>query len=455
MSSTAMAKKAKKAAGKKGGGRAAVGEAGPVDAAGAPPSRGADECVALAESLVEECRPQEASLLYEEALMARPADPAIMDALGALLYEMGDEARARDLFQASAKVSPAGGHSKWLHLAQLAEGPTAVEAFRRGIALLEAKVAGTADPAEAAVLRRELSNAYCGVADVYLTDLCDEAEAEGVSEASAGSAVKVDPSNPEAYAVAASVRLSQSRPADAAALLKKACEALSALEEQHAAAQDEEDETTVSAAAASAAAAASSSSSSSSSAASHPAAPFPLPTYSARLSLARMCLEVELNDEAGELLDTLLGEDDTDMEVWFLAAEAKYHSGELDDASELVATAHAMVSAAMSAMEAAGRGRKGTVPKASAAASAAAAAAPVPFTQGAMESLLDTSVAELRGQLEQFSKLGSVIGAAIAAEVRSGAGAGAGGSSAKGGMGDEDEDEEEDEEDGDAGMGGR
>ena len=74
-----------------------------------------------------------------------------------------------------------------------------------------------------------------------MTDLCDEPEAEAVADASAAAARAADESNPDAYALSASVRLSQSRPAEAAPLLHRACELLAALFRAADGGGDEED----------------------------------------------------------------------------------------------------------------------------------------------------------------------------------------------------------------------
>lgn len=96
----------------------------------------------------------------------------------------------------STEVAPGAGASKWLYLGQLRNGSAAAEAYRRGIAILEAELrsSGTDNVRGAApakprapqharadvacvaqqrrgVARRQLSSALCSVAELYMTDL--------------------------------------------------------------------------------------------------------------------------------------------------------------------------------------------------------------------------------------------------------------------------------------------
>ena len=52
---------------------------------------------------------------------------------------------------------------------------------------------------ERAGLARQVSTAHCSVAELFMTDLCDEEEAEEVCKTSIMKAIEVDPSNPETY----------------------------------------------------------------------------------------------------------------------------------------------------------------------------------------------------------------------------------------------------------------
>ena len=107
--------------------------------------------------------------------------------------------------------------------------------------------------------RRQLCAAYCSIAELYLTDLCDEPDAETSCEDALKSAlvldeissdvysnavstgigeddIQLEPPPPEALQTMANLRLSQSRPAEALEFILKTydrmkvgCEAMSAL----------------------------------------------------------------------------------------------------------------------------------------------------------------------------------------------------------------------------------
>jgi hypothetical protein len=71
-------------------------------------------------------------------------------------------------------------------------------------------------------------------------------------------------------------------------------------------------------------------------------------------------MEVELYTDAGHLLNVLLGEDDTNMEIWFMAGEAALLGGDAAHAVDLLRTADAMLGAALSVQgrKGGGRGRR-------------------------------------------------------------------------------------------------
>ena len=431
--------KAKKARGKKG---RAAGRGG---AGGASSSSRLEEVFSMASSYLDQCNPSAAALLFEEALATRPDEPRLLDALGEALVELGERERARALFARSASVSPGGGHGKWLQLGALSEGAEAVQHFRRGIALLAARLApessfpssssssssSSSAASPEALLRLELSNAHCSVAEIYMTDLCDEEEAEREADASAAQALAADLGNPEAHSLTASVRLSQQRPAEAIPHLRRACEIMELLfrrlDEDPGDGEEEGGEGAAGAgsegAGASSAAGMSGAMEVSSGggggadavAAAAAATAAAVPSLASRLSTAKMCMEVELWPEAADVLDRMLAEDDTDMEVWFLLGESLLHSGEVDAALETVETAAAMVAAAIAAQHGKAGGRSGVGAGAGAgsaalaAAAAAARTAAVDFSREAIQALLSTPPKELAAQATQFESLRAAI----------------------------------------------
>ena len=232
----------------------------------------------------------------------------------------------------------------WLYLGQLSSEQEALTAVRKGIEELEACVRllenkcqekqadmETEDgpsPQEALQeTRRQLSNAFCTVAELFLTDLCFEENAEQQCEAAVMAAMKIEQDGEplvDSLQTMASLRLSQGRGEEAAnhmlqvySKMKPGCEALSALvglkkddsEEGHAQAVEL---TNVDAA-------------------------NNLPNFDFRCQSAKLLMEcatvlkaaqgsestvaekaTECSDAAVQVLASLLAEDDEVIEVWYL-----------------------------------------------------------------------------------------------------------------------------------------
>ena len=57
-----------------------------------------------------------------------------------------------------------------------------------------------------------------------------------------------------------------------------------------------------------------------------------LPPYGSRVTCAKILLEIEQYQEASEVFEQVLREDDSDMELWYLTAEAYAGAGDLGTA---------------------------------------------------------------------------------------------------------------------------
>ena len=176
--------------------------------------------------------------------------------------------------------SVGGGPEKFLWLAQLSEdgGQDSVKWFERGAQSLRGQIQVLADmPArtaeqEAALeeRKRKLAGTLCGVAEVYMTDLSWEADAEQRCEALVTEATLVAPALAETWQTVANVRISQQRMDDAKAALSRSMEIWRDLPPQHP----------------------------------------DVPDFPTRISLARLLLEAEMRPESMEVLERLVGDDD-------------------------------------------------------------------------------------------------------------------------------------------------
>jgi tetratricopeptide (TPR) repeat protein len=251
------------------------------------------------------------SLVEVDSEDALPA----LNLLGEIHVELGDIAAAREYFLMAVNIDSegevsedlGGGAEKFLWLAQLSEdgGEDSVGWFERGATTLRwqiqqllethSKKGGAASAAASAELesileekRRKLATALCGVVEVYMTDLSWEEDAEQKCEALVTEATMVAPGFADPWQTLASVRISQIRLEDARAALTRSLDLWKDLSPEDSA----------------------------------------VPDFPTRVSLARLLMEAEMEDEAIEVLERLVGEDDSAVEVWYLGGWGLYILGE-------------------------------------------------------------------------------------------------------------------------------
>lgn len=233
----------------------------------------------------------------------------VLNLLGEVHVELGDIDSARQYFMQAAGIDEdgevseeiGGGAEKFLWLAQLSEegGEDSVGWYEKGAvslksqigALLEKMEKNKLDDAGLATLeekRRKLAVALCGVIEVYMTDLSWEEDAEQKCEALVTEATMVAPNYPEPWQTLANVRISQTRMEDAQAALKRSLDLW----------KDLPPENDV------------------------------VPDFPTKVSLARLLMEADMDTEALEVLERLVGEDDTSVEVWYLGGWGLYIMGE-------------------------------------------------------------------------------------------------------------------------------
>lgn len=269
------------------------------------PQESPEELYALAIASLETSQPEEA-LQYAQKLLSvvQPTDaptqrslPAL-NLLGEINVELGEIDAAREYFTRAVAADPdctvpeelGGGAEKFLWLAQLCEqgGAESVSWFEKGAAVLKKEIAQLEDPSSRrdqeereALLeekRGKLANALCGVVEVYMTDLSWEEDAEQRCEALVTEALMVAPEKPEILQTLASVRLSQMKIEDAQSALRRSISLWSDL--------DPEDPD--------------------------------VPDFPLRISLSRLLMEAEMEEEAMEVLERLALEDDQSVEACYL-----------------------------------------------------------------------------------------------------------------------------------------
>jgi len=220
----------------------------------------------------------------QPTLAALPA----LNLLGEISIELGDALIAREYFELAAELDPdgaipeslGGGAEKFMWLAQLSEdgGHDSVTWFEKGADALRRDISRLGSSADTQEKSNRLAAALCATAEVFMTDLSWEADAEARCEALVSEAVLVAPDDPPTLQTLASVRLSQDRREDAQKHLTHSLSIWRSLEPEDPA----------------------------------------VPDFPTRISLTRLLMEAEMEDEALEVLERLVGEDDSSVEAWYL-----------------------------------------------------------------------------------------------------------------------------------------
>jgi tetratricopeptide (TPR) repeat protein len=231
---------------------------------------------------------------------------AIVTLLGEIAVEMGEVEEARTWFLRAVDVESnikaangdGGGAEKFLWLAQLSEegGQDSVQWFERGAAvlrrevtLLEEKSKGlSAAPDGLQEKKNKLAETLCAVAEVYMTDLSWEADAEQRCESLVTEASLLAQDSPDVWQTVASVRISQSRTDEARAALDRSLALWQDL--------DPED--------------------------------VRIPGFPTRVSLVRLLMEVGSEEKAVSVAERLVAEDDESVEVWYLGGYGLFTLGQ-------------------------------------------------------------------------------------------------------------------------------
>ncbi|CAM9978209.1 unnamed protein product [Laminaria digitata] len=223
--------------------------------------------------------------LYEKVLQSRPDDTTVMGEAADLMLHAGETEAAKEVLARSILVGPEEGPDKYLYMAQLHEGRESLGYYEKGLELLQKQLSNAPDGAEGGevALKQRLCMAHCSVAELFLTDLCYEEDAESRCQDALDRSMLYDYGGPEPVHAVANLRLSQSKPEEAAQSAQEAFERLLLCE--------------------------------------------PPPDHEFRVSLAKILMETsavkpECSDMALQVLSGLMQEDDENVEVWYIMAIA-------------------------------------------------------------------------------------------------------------------------------------
>lgn len=213
--------------------------------------------------------------------------------LGEIFVEQEQIDNARIAFQRAIELDQdsSTAFEKYLWMGQLCEtnGLDAINYYKKGVKRLISVIADLPE-SEQPILRSRLASAYSAMAELYMTDLCMNDNAEQECEKYVTNALLADDKSSEALQTLASMRLSQSRVDDARTTLKNS---MSIWQDQV------------------------------------PGTPG-FPTYAARISLIRLLLECEMTDDAQQVLSQLENEGDDNVDLWYMYGWSYYIQGELE-----------------------------------------------------------------------------------------------------------------------------
>lgn len=249
---------------------------------------------------------EEASQACQKVLELDPANVKALEMLASIHIENADISEAQSMLMQCVELCPDDGYSKYFSLAQLASGREAVDFYHKGISIIQKKLenpegASAAEASQETPLCRVLSDAYCSVAELYMTDCCFEDDAENICKKSIESAIEADESNPDAHQCLANFHLVKGEIEESKAAINRN---LSLWLPQYKAISEGE-------------------------ASSGASENFQPPGYDSRINTSKMLIELEMLNEASEVLEGLVAEDDEVIEVWYLLGWSHYLHGDV------------------------------------------------------------------------------------------------------------------------------
>lgn len=231
---------------------------------------------------------------YEAALAGAPTNVEVLESYAeTLLHHANQPDRAKQMLLHAVTISPNEGHVKFLNLAQLCSGLEALRYYQNAISVLQSELARVRSKKERREIGREICMAGCAIAELYLTDLCDEDGAEEYCEGALAEAEKHWPNNVELHQTRGSLRLSQDRMGEALQSLLEAVRLTHTMGEEY------------------------------------------QPTYESKVELGKLLMQVSPPDAFRFLLE-VLQMDDSNPYVWFLCGESARLRGHYHDAARLL-----------------------------------------------------------------------------------------------------------------------
>lgn len=249
---------------------------------------------------------EEARDLSLRAVLLAPEDADIRYQLGSICLELGDFQGGFENIRLSLNLEPETTPDRFFAFAQLIPGREAVQVYEHGMKVYVESGSGSSE------VKRKVSTACCAAAEIFMTDLCDDEDAEIQCGGWLERALSTDPTNPEVFRVLADLRMCQEKPQEAREFVLRACQLWS--EELERLINPSENESVELLA--------------------------EIPSYESRISAAKILIELgesDLIEQAVNLLEQLLKEDDSVLMTWYLlglALKTSQNIQALEDAIE-------------------------------------------------------------------------------------------------------------------------
>lgn len=265
-----------------------------------------EEYLSEAEAGINTFNYEEASQSCQKVLELDAANVKALEMLASIHIENGSIPEAQAMLMRCVELCPDDGYPKYFSLAQLASGGEAVNFYQKGIMIMKKKLespatASASETSQETPLHRVLSDAYCSVAELYMTDCCFEDDAENICKKSIESAVEADESNPDAHQCWANLHLVKGEIEASKAAISKS---LSLWLPEYRAIWEGKVPSGANES-------------------------FQPPGYDSRINTSKMLIELEMLDEANEVLEGLVAEDDEVVEIWYLLGWSHYLHGDV------------------------------------------------------------------------------------------------------------------------------
>ncbi|XP_014780309.1 uncharacterized protein LOC106876323 [Octopus bimaculoides] len=260
-----------------------------------------EQLLSQAEKCIDQFQFELAHKFCLRAIEREPDNLKALETAGHVLMELKQHDAGKQFFLKAVEFQPDLGHAKYMYLGQTEQGESSVRYFLKGIEVmlkekelnneLSKAAEGSTTPAEVEYYasERDISSAYCAIAEIYMTDLCLEEGAADKCQENVEKAVAADPQNPEAYQLKAQFLMNIEKIEEAKEMIEKSVSLwLPQLQEN----DDDIPEN------------------------------MPGVSYDTRIVTSKILIELELYETANEVLFTLLDETDEDPHVWYLMGYA-------------------------------------------------------------------------------------------------------------------------------------